>query len=71
MGRHEVVNQASLRPVAKVAAGWLAGGGATAITVMVAAFSDNLDGQTVLGAAFAAIAAGVVSYVKRAKTVEQ
>ena len=70
MSKHALVSQASWKPVAKVAAAWLAAGGSTAILAGLAALTDTVDGQTVVGAVVAGVAAGVAGYLKRAHTVE-
>ena len=70
MGRHELVSQRSLKPVAKVAAAWLAAGGSTAVLAGLAALTETVDGQTVLGAVVAGVAAGLAGYLKRAHAVE-
>jgi len=70
MAKHALVNQPTAAPTLKVVASWLAGGGATAVLAGVAVFSDNLDGQTVLGAAVAAASAGIAAYFKRNKNTQ-
>lgn len=71
MGEHEVLEQHSWRPVAKVAASWWAGGGATAVVAALAALSDQVDASTAWGAAVAWVVAGAVAYLKRSRVSDQ
>lgn len=71
MGRHALVTQATWKPVAKVAAAWLAAGGSTVVLAALAVVSENVDGQTVVGAVVTGAVAGLAGYLKKAHADEK
>jgi hypothetical protein len=71
MGQHELVNQPTARPTAKVLATWLTGGGATVVLAVAAALTETVDSTTVVGALVTAVAAGLAGYVQKNRRVDQ
>lgn len=70
-GKHELVEQPSWRPTAKVAAVWVTGAGAPVVLALVAALSDAVDSQTVWGATIVGAATALAGWLKRARASER
>lgn len=70
MPKHLAVNQPSWAPTRKVLAGWLAGGGAVAVTGLLVSISDSLGQGTFWGALATATISGAVSYLRKAYVAE-
>ncbi len=67
MGQHRAVDQPTSRPTAKVLATWVTGSGATLVTAVLVAVSQNVDQEAFWGVLAASVATGAAGYLKRAR----
>jgi hypothetical protein len=70
MGKHDLVRQQSLKPVAKVVAALVAWLGTTAGLAVVAQVSDSIDQKTVLGGLAVGALTTLAGYLKRSHAGE-
>jgi hypothetical protein len=63
---NETVKQRSSKPIAKVLAGWVTGGGAVIVLGILAAVGDSIPVDTFWGGAVTYVVTAAASYIKKA-----
>lgn len=67
MAKHELVNQPTAKPTAKVLAALTTGAGATLALGIISAASDAVPAGTFWGGLVAYVLTGAAGYIKRAR----